>query len=157
MRRIEKINFTHGNWAFWIKYRNPLKVAFNLIICGFAMICPFLRIKNSLLSLTGMKVGKNAFIAMGTVFDIFYPELIEIGENVIIGYGCVVTAHEMMQNELRIGKIKIGANSVVGMRSVILPGIEIGENSIIGAMSMVNCDVPVGKFYAGIPAREIRG
>lgn len=136
--------------------RNPLRVAFNAKIILLSMLCPIPEIKNPLLRLTGMKVGNNAFIALGTALDIFYPERIEIGENAIIGYGCVVSAHEMLQGELRVGSVRIGAHSVIGTRSVVLPGIEIGERAIVGAMSLVNSDIPPKSFYAGVPAKRIK-
>lgn len=156
MRDVEKIAFRSGDWWFWLGRRNPLRVAFNLAAVSFSMVCPLIRIKNALLRLTGMKVGKNAFIAMGVALDIFYPEKIEIGMNAVIGYGCVVTAHELLQGEMRLGRVIIGAHSVLGTRSVVLPGVEIGERAVVGAMSLVNRDVPAGAFYAGVPARRIR-
>lgn len=157
MRKLERMAFAQGNWWFWLGRRNPVRVAANTLVCAFAMACPIPEIKNPLLRLIGMKVGKNAFIALGTALDVFYPELVEIGENAIIGYGCVITAHEMVQNELRVGKVSIGAGCTVGTRAVVLPGVGIGEGATVGAMSLVNCDVPAGKFYAGVPAKEIKG
>lgn len=156
MRRTDSVRFAKGDWWFWLRCRNPLKVAFSCLVISFSMVCPFPGIKNPLLRLTGMKIGKNAFIAVGSALDIFYPELVEIGENAIIGYGCVITAHEMLQGELRVGKITVGANSVVGTRSVVLPGVGIGEGATVGAMSLVNRDVPAGETHAGIPARKIK-
>lgn len=156
MRTLKKINFRNGDWWFWLKHRDPLAVLANIFIFGFSMVCFFPEIKNPLLRLTGMKVGNNAFVAVGTALDIFYPELIEIGDNAIIGYGCVITAHELVQGELRIGKIRIGANSVVGTKSVVLPGVDIGDGATVGAMSLVNRDVPSNEVHCGVPARKIR-
>lgn len=156
MRKLKKIKFEKGHWWFWLNFRNLFRVAFNLLAISFSMLCPFPEIKNPVLRLTGMRIGKNAFIAMGTALDVFYPELVEIGENAIIGYGCVISAHEMLQGELRLGKVKIGANSTLGTRSVVLPWVEIGEGAVVGAMSLVNRDVPAKGFYAGVPARKIR-
>lgn len=155
MRKLRSIKFGDGKWWFWLKYRNPLIVGFNLAMVSASMLIPFPRVKNALLRLTGMKIGKNAFIAMGAALDIFYPELVEIGENTIIGYGCVISAHELLQRQLRFGRVKIGANVLVGTRSVVLPGVEIGDGATVGAMSLVNSDVPAKSFYAGVPARKI--
>ena len=155
-RRVDEVKFRNGEWWFWLRHRNPLRVAFNFSICSLSMLCPFPRIKNALLGLTGMKVDGSAFIAMGAALDIFYPELVEIGRNAIIGYGCVITAHEMLPGVLRTGKVRIGADTLVGARCVVLPGVEIGEGAQVGAMSLVNSDVPRKGFYAGVPARKIR-
>lgn len=155
MRQTKKIIFKNGRWWFWLKHRNPFCVVFNTLICCFSIICPFPEIKNTLLRLIGMKIGKNVFIAMGVALDIFYPELIEIGENTIIGYGCVITAHELLPGQLRIGKIKIGRDCMIGTRSVVLPGVSIGAGSIVSAMSLINKDIPCKKVYGGVPASEI--
>lgn len=160
MRKVDSVRFAKGNWWFWLRCRNPLKVAFNCLAVCFSMVCPFPEIKNAVLRLTGMKIGKNAFIAVGSALDIFYPELVEIGENAIIGYGCVITAHEMVNagqnSELRTGSVRIGAGATIGTRSVLLPGVGIGDGATVGAMSLVNRDVPAGETHAGIPARKIK-
>ncbi|VVB97946.1 Uncharacterised protein [uncultured archaeon] len=73
MRRVETVKFREGDWWFWTRCRNPVRVAFNSKIVFLSMLCPFPEIKNPLLRLTGMKVVKNAFIALGVALDIFYP------------------------------------------------------------------------------------
>ncbi|MDD5337066.1 MAG: acyltransferase [Candidatus ainarchaeum sp.] len=156
MRQLKETKYRNGDWWFLARQRGLIRIGFNFALCSLSMLIPFPGIKNALLRLTGMRIGENAFIAMGAVLDIFYPELIEIGENAIIGYGCVITAHELLPGVLRTGKIKIGRDSLLGTRSVVLPGVEIGDGAIIGAMSLVNRDVPAKSFYAGVPAKKLR-
>ncbi|MFA5076820.1 MAG: acyltransferase [Candidatus Micrarchaeia archaeon] len=156
MRRTKEASFRNGDWWFWLKNRSVPRVAFNFALCSLSMLIPFPGIKNALLRLTGMKVGKNAFIAMGVALDIFYPELVEIGENAIVGYGCVISAHELLPGKLRVGNVRVGASALLGTRSVVLPGVEIGDGAVVGAMSLVNSDVPAKGFYAGVPAKRMR-
>ena len=54
------------------------------------------------------------------------------------------------------GKIKIGNNVFIGMRSIILPGVTIGDNVIVGAGSIVTKDIPSNSVVAGVPARVIK-
>ena len=69
----------------------------------------------------------------------------KIGENCLIGFGSVIH-----------GAI-IGANCIIGARSLIMPGVKIGENSMIGACSFVaRGPIPKGKVWVGIPAKERR-
>lgn len=44
----------------------------------------------------------------------------------------------------------------VGGGAVILPGIEIGEDAVIAAGAVVTKNVPAGKIYIGMPAKEFR-
>jgi len=103
-----------------------------------------------------MKVGRDVAVGLSAVFDIFFPELIEIGDNCIVGYGVTVLAHEFLHKEWRTGKVKIGDNVLIGANSTILAGVSIGDNSRIGACSLVNGDVPANSFYAGVPARKVK-
>ncbi|NEN05800.1 amino acid adenylation domain-containing protein [Diaminobutyricibacter tongyongensis] len=53
---------------------------------------------------------------------------------------------------LRIGAVRIGANSTVGARSTLLPGARIGKNAAIAPGSSVFGRVPAGQLWAGSPA-----
>ena len=51
--------------------------------------------------------------------------------------------------------IKIGKNSFIGARAMILPGVCIGDRAIVGAMSVVPKDVADHQVVAGNPAKKI--
>lgn len=50
----------------------------------------------------------------------------------------------------------IGANSWIGAKSMILPGVTIGDFCIVAAGSVVNKDVPNYTVVAGVPAKEVK-
>lgn len=52
--------------------------------------------------------------------------------------------------------IKVGNNVFIGYGCVILPGTIIGDNVIVGARSVVSGVVPDNVVVAGVPARVIR-
>ncbi|WP_460945275.1 Pls/PosA family non-ribosomal peptide synthetase [Okibacterium endophyticum] len=56
---------------------------------------------------------------------------------------------------LRIGAIRIGANSTVGARSTLLPGARIGKNAEIAPGSSVFGRVRAGQRWAGSPAVRV--
>lgn len=52
--------------------------------------------------------------------------------------------------------IKVGNNVFIGYGCIILPGTVIGNNVIIGARSVVSGNIPDNVVVAGVPARVIR-
>ena len=141
---------------YWWRLKNPLNIVLNFIVIEITKFMPSLTLKRIFLRCLGMKVGKNAALGLGVQFDIFFPELIELGENCILGYGATVLAHEFLIEELRTGKVIIGRNVMIGANSTILPGVRVGDGAVVSACSLVNKDVPAGAFVGGVPAKSLR-
>ena len=83
--------------------------------------------------------------------DIFYPEKIKIGKNVIIGYNTTLLTHEFLTDALRVGEIEIGDDTMIGANVTILPGVKIGARTKIGAGSVVSKDIPNDVIAYGKP------
>lgn len=118
-------------------------------------------------------IGRNSFIGAS---DIVCAERIEIGDDVLISWGCHIVdhnSHPISWNERRddvrnwfVGtkvwdkvvtkKVIIGSRSWIGFNAIILKGVTIGEGAIVGAGSVVTKDVPPNAIVAGNPARLIR-
>lgn len=151
-RALERVKTTGKNSLRHVwKYRNPLKVVFNFLIIYSAKYVPSMEMKNDLLRLTGMKVGKNASIGLAAMFDIFYPELIEVGENSIIGYNATILAHEYLIGEFRTGKVRIGKDVMLGANATVLAGTVIGDGTTVSAATLVDRDIPAKSFAKGNP------
>ncbi len=106
----------------------------------------------------GMKIGKDVIISPGTMFDELYPYLISIGDNSILCTGTRLISHDstiisMTGGYLRLGKIDIKENCIIGLNVIILPGVTIGPNAIVASGSVVNKDIPPNSCVAGVPAR----
>jgi non-ribosomal peptide synthetase-like protein len=56
---------------------------------------------------------------------------------------------------LRVGAIRIGAESSIGARSTLLPGTRIGKHAEIAPGSAVFGRVPAGQLWAGSPAQRV--
>lgn len=158
MRRVDRHpSFgPYNSLQYWPRMVHPLRVIWNFICIYLAKYSPSLRLKCFFYRLTGMKVGKHVSVGLAVVFDIFFPHLITVEDNTVIGYATVVLAHEFLGTEWRTGPVVIGPNVMIGANCTVLPGVRIGDGATVSAMSLVNADVPAGERVGGIPARPLR-
>ena len=141
---------------FWPEAVSPLRVIWNFTIISLGRISPSFAVKDFLYRLLGVRIGRNASVGLMVMLDVFFPEEIDIGDNVIIGYNTTLLGHEFLKDEWRRGKIVIEKDVVIGANCTILPGVVIGEGAVVSAMSLVNRDIPPHSFYGGVPVRDLR-
>tara|TARA_B100000700_G_scaffold185633_1_gene204489 strand:+ start:97 stop:630 length:534 start_codon:yes stop_codon:yes gene_type:complete len=58
------------------------------------------------------------------------------------------------QQNYKRGKVIIGAKSLIGSGSIILPNVKISKNTSIGALSLVNKHILKPGTYSGIPVKK---
>ena len=102
-------------------------------------------------------IAANAFIAM--------RGKVEIGSNTILGPGVSIHAENhnfqeidkpiKLQGATRKG-VKIGEDSWIGSKAVILDGVTIGNHAIIAAGAVVTKDIPDYAIVGGVPAKIIK-
>lgn len=157
MRRIERFPVKDKNsMAYWTRIAPFWRVIWNFTLIELSRFIPFLRLKNRVLRLTGLKVAPSASVGLMVMFDVLRPDLISIGENSIIGYNATILAHEFLPREYRIGKVEIGSWVLIGANATVLPGVRIGDGAVVAAGAVVTGDVPPGAVVAGVPARIIK-
>jgi acetyltransferase-like isoleucine patch superfamily enzyme len=120
-----------------------------------------------------VSIGNNTFIGSSTIIC---AEGIEIGDDVLISWGCFIVdhnSHALLWNDRRndvknwyVGektwdnvvskKVKIGDRSWIGFNALVLKGVCIGEGAVVGAGSVVTKDVPPYAVVGGNPARVIK-
>lgn len=143
-------NHLHGSWL------GPLRLMFTYVVFALARHSPSMAAKRWLFRRFGMKLGRNVTIASGAMLDYFFPELIEIGDDTVVGMDALVLTHEYLRGCVRRGKVRIGAGCVIGAQATILAGVSIGDGATIAAKSLVHKCVPEGAFVGGSPARILR-
>ncbi len=133
-------------------YRSFTKLFKNTLIIELARFVPSLKFKRWLYRhILKMIVGQYTAIAFKVTPDIFYPEKIRIGKNVIIGYNTTLLTHEFLTDALRVGEIEIGDDTMIGANVTVLPGVKIGARAKIGAGSVVSKDIPNDVIAYGNP------
>ncbi len=146
---------------YWYRARNhlngpilgPLRIVVNYLVICACMHLPSLTLKRWLLRLLGARLGRNVTIASGVMLDYFYPELIEVGDNTIIGMNAMVLTHEFLHDRVRSGQVRMGRGCLIGANSTVLAGVTLGDGTMVGALSLVNKGTPTGAFVGGVPIR----
>lgn len=115
----------------------------------------------------GCHVGKNTFFGDYVRMDTSYADMIYIGDYTHITSGCRLLCHQRNLTGYcvgdnaadlgyRTGEIHIGKGVMVGMETLIMPGVTIGDGAIIGAGSIVTKDIPAWTIATGRPARVVK-
>ena len=108
------------------------------------------------------RIGRNVWIGPQSYMD---ARSLVIEDNVGWGPGAKVlgSAHTgqpidipVIETDLEIRPVHVGAWADIGTGAVLLPGVTIGRGSIVGAGAVVTQDVPEFAVVAGVPARVIR-
>ncbi|NHN48828.1 acyltransferase [Halostella sp. JP-L12] len=139
----------------WPDAKSPLRVALNYVAIVLARVSPSLRLKSFLLRRIGVAVGEGVSWGLESTPDVFWPELITVEDDAIIGYDATILCHEFLQDEYRTGEVVVGERAMIGAGAVVLPGVRIGEGASVAANSLVTEDVPPGETVAGVPARPM--
>lgn len=107
-----------------------------------------------------MEIGQNVKIAFKVKLDTSVnPKGIHIGDNTWVLRNAIVLAHDYCRGTNRKGKTfdtYIGKNCVIGVNSIILPGISVGDHCVIAAGSVVTKNVSPHSMVAGNPAKVIK-
>lgn len=135
----------------------------------WAILDPFLprKMRPWLLRRIGCHVDKNVFIGDYVRVDLQHAHMIYIGEYAHITSGCRLLCHQRDLKDYRVGdnaalcgyskgEIHIGKGVMIGMESLIMPGVTIGEGAIIGAHSTVTKDIPAWTIAVGNPVKVIK-
>jgi len=160
----ERITGGPNAHRYWYKARNhlngpllgPLRIALNYVIIYACKHLPSLAAKRWIFRRLGMKLGPGATIASGATLDYFFPELIEIGANTIVGMDSMILTHEFLHDRFRAGRVRIGANCLIGAQSTVLAGISLAEGTTVAAMSLVHKGTSAPALVGGVPLKILK-
>jgi len=139
----------------WTDAKPVWRVMVNYVLVWVARIAPSLRVRSWALRRLGATVGPGVSWGLEATPDVFWPELITLEADCIVGYDAVLLCHEFLQDEYRTGEVVVGERAMVGAKTVVLPGVRIGAEAQVAANSLVTEDVPPGATVAGVPATTV--
>ncbi|MEZ3117104.1 DapH/DapD/GlmU-related protein [Halobaculum sp. MBLA0147] len=139
----------------WQDAKSYWEVAKNYLGTWVIRVSGDLDRKNRFLRRLGVTVGENVSWGLEATPDVFWPERITLGDDVIVGYDATILCHEFLQDEYRVGDVVVGDRAMIGAGAVILPGVEIGHDAQVAANSLVADDVPPETTVAGVPAEPL--
>ncbi len=127
----------------------------NYVVIWLVRISPSLRLKRWLMRRIGVTVGSGVSWGLEATPDVFWPDLITVKAEAIVGYDATILCHEFLQDEYRTGAVVVGERAMIGAGAIVLPGVEIGADASVAANSLVTRDVAPGTTVAGVPARPM--
>ena len=108
----------------------------------------------------GMDIGKNVIIAKTVHLDKnINPQGIHIGDNTWVLRNAMILAHDYCRGKDGTGKrydTYIGRNCVIGVNSIVLPGVKIGDHVVVAAGAVVTKNAPSHSLLVGNPAKVIK-
>jgi acetyltransferase-like isoleucine patch superfamily enzyme len=111
------------------------------------------------LGLKGLKIGEYSYLGSGVLLDL--ADQIMIKDKVTVSARSVILTHHSVgfSNHPLIkhypktkAKVILNTGCVLGVGSIIFPGVSIGSQSLVAAQSVVRKSVPRETLVAGTPA-----
>ena len=110
---------------------------------------------------------KRLYIKFYGIEKLNIGDLIYIDDHAHITGGCRLLCHQRNLRHYRkgddaaklpykLGEIHIGKGVMIGMESLIMPGVTIGDGAIVGAYSLVTKDIPAWTVATGRPAKVVK-
>lgn len=135
----------------------------------WAILEPFAprKLRPRLMRKMGCHVGKDVFVGDHVRIDQGHANLIYIDDRAHITGGCRLLCHQRdlkgykkgddaAKLPYKLGEIHIGKGVMIGMETLIMPGVTIGDGAIVGAYSLVTKDIPPYTVATGRPAKVVK-
>lgn len=157
--------FIFGLWKsfFYLLPYSPLRV-FWLRLGGATIGSDSVidRIDFTNLDRTGLKgliIGNQCYLGTGVLFDLAGKIVIEdkvtvVARSIILTHNSVgLSDHPLIKHyPKKVINVTLHSGCVIGVASIVLPGVTIGKNSFVAGGAVVTKSIPSGKLVAGVPA-----
>lgn len=135
----------------WASYNASISVV--RIFCGEALRSTPLW--TYYLKANGATIGDGVYVNSARLND---HNLLVFEDKSVVGGDAKLIAHLAENGKIKAEPVVLRKRAVVGVNSVIGPGVEIGEGSAVGAMSFVpkGTKIPPNEAWGGVPAKCIK-
>ncbi|MBI2136101.1 hypothetical protein HYU06_03450 [Candidatus Woesearchaeota archaeon] len=139
--------------------RSALRYYFNWMLNRILGKVPPCKIKNSLYRMIGVKLGKEICLPMDVLFDYRYPDLVEVGDNTLIGGYTQIFAHMLREPYKEENKVnyfdknryasinrlnQTSHKTIDGKRILKLGRVKIGKDVLVASIADFEPGVTVG-------------
>ncbi|MEZ5990607.1 MAG: E3 binding domain-containing protein [Planctomycetota bacterium] len=105
------------------------------------------------------EIGSHGFVGERVHLNPCRP--LRIGDEVVVSRGAVVMTHSFGLDALagypsRFAGVTIDDGCQVGINAVLFPGVHMGRGSILLSGSSLIGDLPPGRLWGGVPARDLK-
>lgn len=163
----------YGQVSLWRVIKAAAKTYRDTFLLKYVMdswlLSPILprKVRPWVLKKIGCHVGKDIFVGGGLKIDSGHADLIQVDDHAHIAGGVRLLCHQRDLSDYCVGDdyaklgytlkgIHLCKGSLVGMETMVMPGVTIGEGAIVGAGSFVIKDVPAWTVAVGRPAKVVR-
>lgn len=176
-RFLRRVGFNYseeeyGQVSFWRVIKQFFANIRGKFLCNmmdWAILEPFAprKLRPWILKRLGCHVGKDVFVGDHVRVDTGHADLIYIDDHAHLTGGCRLLCHQRdlrhyrkgddaAKLPYRLGEIHVGKGVMVGMETLIMPGVTIGDGAIVGAYSLVTKDIPAWTIATGRPAKVVK-
>ncbi|WP_424493678.1 acyltransferase [Salinimicrobium sp. GXAS 041] len=124
-------------------------------------------VRPAIWKMTGCSIGKNVSIGYDVYYDVSNASYIKVEDGVWIASRCLILCHKRDLSEYYVGvdyndlnynksPVILKKGCVIGMNSVVMPGVTVGEGAIVGVNSLVLSDIPAWTIAVGNPAKVVK-
>lgn len=125
------------------------------------------RVRPWLWKLTGVNIKGKVSVGYDVYYDVGNAKFITIEDGVWVTSRCLLLCHKRILDEYYVGDdynklpynkepIHLKKGCVIGMNTMVMPGVTIGEGAIIGAGSLVVKDIPAWTVAVGNPCKVVK-
>lgn len=145
--RIADVSWPLTRWVRYMTATHVVRLFAGTLFRGSPIWTAYVR-------MNGAHIGRRVYINTLSIAD---HNLLEIGDDVIIGADVHISGHTVEGGLLKTAPVRLGSNVTIGLGSVVDIDVEIGSDCQVGALTFVpkHSRLEPHAIYVGIPARHL--